>query len=182
MSTLEFITLSTAIIGAITGIGGLVLGIMHHRHRMREARTRLRVLPKLAFPGPMDEMVTETYFSDRVASALKGLKAYLCIEVTNLSSTSQTILEMGGVGADGKRTPWREPDSMEPMEFPMILKPDQLGAAYLRVVPTDYAKLNAVVYVKTDCGEYFEGESPVVTDFLKQLEAERSKAPMGVWL
>lgn len=183
MSTLEIVTLTTAVVGAITGIGGLVLGIKNRRHALREARTRLRVLPKLAFPGPTDEMVTETYYSERVAAALQELKAYLCIEVTNLGSVPQTVLELGTVGEDGKRIPWRAPDWMEPREsYPLVLGPDQLGAAYMRITTDDYDKLKAVVYAKTDCGECFEGESPVVTDFLHRLEEERPKAPMAVWL
>lgn len=183
MSTLELVTLTTAIIGAITGVGGLVLGVKNRRHSLREAKTKMRVLPKLAFPGPMDEMVAETYYSDRVASALKRLKVYFCIEVINLSAIQQTILELGVVDADGKRTPWREPEWMEPVEtFPMSLKPDQAGAAYIRIMPDDYGKLKSLVYVKTDCGEYFEGESPIITDFLARLEEERPKPPMAVRL
>lgn len=47
MNTLEVVTLLTA----ITGIGGLVLGIKNHRRSLRDAKIKLRVLPKLAFPG-----------------------------------------------------------------------------------------------------------------------------------
>jgi len=121
----------------------------------------------------MDEMVTETYYSQQVESALKHLKAYMCIEVKNLSATTQTILEMGVVGDEGQRFPWREPEWMEPTEyFPLVLEPDQIGKAFLRIMPEDYGKLIPVVYVKTDCGECFQGDSPIIRDFLVRLKTE----------
>jgi len=147
------------------------LGVKSHRYSLRESRTILRVLPKLAFPGPSDEMVTETYYSPHVERALKRLKAYLCIEVTNQSSTTQTILEVGIVDQSGNRVPWRQPDWMEPSEtFPLTLRPDQCGAAYVRIMPEECTELNSVVYAKTDRGEYFMGDSPIITDFIARLE------------
>lgn len=177
MNALEMVTMALAIIGAITGIGGLVPGVRNHRHSLRESRTRIRVLPKLAFPGPLDEMVTQTYYSEEVERALSSLKAYVCIEVKNLSATPQTILELGVVLGSGDRIPWREPEWGDAdQSVPLTLGADEVGAAYLRIVPDEDDQFAAVVYAKTDCGDYFEGDSPILNDFLERLSRRRSQS------
>lgn len=178
MGTMDIVVFMTATVGAVTGIGGLVLGILNYRHRISEAPTRLRVLPKLAFPGPLDEMVPVSHCSPEVEQALKSLKTYMCVEVTNLSATAKTIFEIGLVADDGKEMPWREMDLewMEPSrKFPLVLAPNETGAAYIRILLDDDQSLYPIGYARTDCGERFTGRSPVVNDLLSRALTEVSE-------
>ena len=143
---------------------------MNHRYKLREAKTRLRVLPMLALPGPRDEMIRQRYYNDEVAEAMLKLSVFYCIEVKNLSATPQAIIEMGVINLAGKRIPWSDPDWMEPQpKYPITLAPDQIGVAYLQIGINDFCKFSANVYVKTDYGEYIKGESDTLSEFFERL-------------
>lgn len=79
MSTIQTITLITAIAGAICGLLGAVLGIINTCHQLRRDKVRLRVVPKIV-----------NIINGGELSAPK-----LCIEVTNLSVFSVTITNVG---------------------------------------------------------------------------------------
>jgi hypothetical protein len=177
MTSLEIITLLSAIIGMVTGIGGLYLGIANHTQQKKLSAPNLRVLPKLAFPDPMDAMVCKTYFSERVAEAVKTLKTFVCIDITNIGATKQTVMEVGFINYEGEQVPWREPYCIEPVErFPLVLAPNERGAAYIIVCRSlENIKLYKEVYVKTDCGIIFKGTSPIMDDFLEHIGEGKPK-------
>jgi hypothetical protein len=180
MTALESVTLVSALVGATTGIGGLLLGIANRQHQLRTSDSKLRVIPKLALPGPADEMVRVTYLTPDVEQSMARLKTYACVEVTNLGAKPVAILEVGFLGSNGQRIPWRDPTYLEPnAEFPLRLAPDETGAAYRRIYMSEQAGLHPVAYVLTDCGECFEGSSPIMDDLVLSRTDSSSPGPCG---
>lgn len=66
MTAVQVVTLVATLVGMIIGIGGFALALTNYRHKIRYSASRLRVIPTLAFPGPVDEMIAETYFDDGI--------------------------------------------------------------------------------------------------------------------
>ena len=98
MTQLETIAL---MIGTITGTCGLFVACATRRDQRKYAPAKLRVIPKLAFPGVMDEMVNETYYFEGIEDAFKILKTYACVAVCNQGPNTQTVLEVGFIDATG---------------------------------------------------------------------------------
>ena len=105
MTTLEAVTLTTAITGAACGVVGAVLGIINTWSLASRNRLRLRVRPYFAV---VQRMRNGNYvgiarhfgepFPDDVAP-------HLCVEVVNLSSFPVTISEVG-FGDPGSKGDW----------------------------------------------------------------------------
>jgi len=146
---LQYVTLAIA-------LGGLALSLANHRYQIRASSTRLRVMPGLAFPGSADELVRVTYLTPDVEEAMGRPKTHASIEAKNLGEKPVRILEMGFLDRTGKHVPWRS--------FPLVLEPEEIGAAYLRIHLGEQDSIHAAAYALTDCGERFEGGSPVMDD------------------
>lgn len=59
MDWVQLITVIVAIIGAVTGVGGLWLGIVNRHGQRRYSPAKLRVIPMLAFTDHMDDYIPQ---------------------------------------------------------------------------------------------------------------------------
>lgn len=169
MTNIQILTLCVAVVGACTGIGGLVLGVLNYRHQIRQSKTKIRVVPSLAFRDPMDAMVSESYLSGEVRDAIARLTTYACIEVTNLSAVRQTIVEVGWITETGDYEGWRQAEVDPPhLDFPVHLRPDEAIKVYLPLGKPVVAALRPTAYARTHDGGHFQGRSPVIDDLLRE--------------
>ena len=161
MSTLQLVTLITAIIGAGCGILGAVLGIINMWHQLSKDAVRLRILPAHALP---------------VGRGGPG-KWTLSIEVVNLSAFAVTVDEVGLELVKKEHlinTPTTTtnhgalPVRLEPREALTVLcYPDLEANPRLAEVHAAYARCQ--------CGTIRHGNSPA----LKQLVREAGEKRQG---
>ena len=190
MDIVSAITLVSALVGMVTGIVGLWLSLANRRYQIRTATPRLRLIPELAFPGPADEMINETFFSERVEHALRSLKTYACVRLTNLGVQPLSVFEVGFL-ADENQIPWRSPDCVwvNPNDvyrdssyvdklnpFPLVIPPDETISVYLRVRPNRQDSLHSILYAKIDTGQTFSGTSPIIHDTIEWLNCNAKNA------
>ena len=183
MDALNAITLVSALVGTVTGIGGLWVALANRRHLLRTSAPKLRVIPELAFPGPLDEMVNQTFFNDSVEHALESLKTFACATLTNTGAKELTVFEVGFKNAEAQ-IPWRSPDCIwinpndewrdssyvdKLQPFPLTIPPDQTISIYIRVWPRRENSMHSQMYAKIDSGEVFVGSSPILSDTIAWL-------------
>lgn len=146
MSTVQAITLAIAVLGA-------VLGIINTWHNLDKMRVKLVVRPKHAIPlGAADPRLT------------------FCIEVTNLSSFSVTVSEVGvfyyGTSARGAIIHPVLPDGGK---WPRRLEPRSSVTVYAQNPSADSANRIRCAYATTECGVTKRATSPA----LKQIAQGR---------
>lgn len=159
------------IIRLVVQFVGETIKFAKYKNQISQSPAKIRVVPKLAFPGASDEMISELYFTPKVQQAIRELRVNACIEISNLGLKTEYIPDLGFVAIDKKYIPWRDPDSIEPKQsLPIGIEPGESVSVYLRIFPEDEMPISKKAYVKTDCGETFYGESPILTDMLLQQE------------
>lgn len=145
------ITLATAIIGAICGVGGAILGVLNTWHNLRRDRVRLTVRPYHAIPVGLNS--TPINFG---------------IEVINLSEFPIVLADIGfQLPANKRATLSPLTHSIEsPSKLPCKLEP---RTAYSNLFHTTEVDLDfgdiKCAYARTQCGVVIKGTSPA----LKQL-------------
>lgn len=174
MSTLESVTLATAIIGGACGILGAVLGIVNTLDLVSRTRVRLRVVPGIAFKVEENGVIVMTKLSKEEAGrqARAGAPARPCVEVVNLSVFPVTISEVGFGEAEGSvRRVLVQPEVSPGKSWPTRLESREAVVLYAQVGEHLNPRVAAasVAYVKTDCGKIQHGDSPVFKEYFRAL-------------
>lgn len=137
MTTIEGVTLSIAVLGA-------VLGLINTWHALDRSRVKLRVRPKHAIPvGAADPRLT------------------FCIEITNLSTFAVTIEETGVFykGTDS-RGAYGQPVLLDGGDWPRRLEPRSSVTVYGEPPTSNPGHALKCAYAGTACGVTCTGTSP----------------------
>jgi len=164
MTTLETVTLVTAIVGAATGIGGLVLGIITVCDQLAKNRVRLRVIPKLFWLDNGGYRLTiDRPGSGRTVPGQGHPADGFCIEVINLSASAVTIAEVGTGYVDRDRGIIFEPETDRGGTLPRKLEPRESITCYAAIglTPSKEFLLTCRAYAQTDCETVKYGTSPI---------------------
>jgi hypothetical protein len=150
MSTLDAITLSIAVLGA-------VLGIVNTWHALSLRMVRLVVRPSAAV------RIGAGAFKSTIHVPPPGTVADLCIEVTNLSAFAVTIDEVGLLPRRGKvRQAIPRPILADGGAWPRRLQPRESVSTYCdpgSVADTVQVKC---AYATTACGHTAKASSPAL--------------------
>lgn len=167
MSALQTVTLITAIIGAVCGLAGTILGILNTWNAINQNRVRLKVIPKLVYWVSRTRVIRVLEHSDEDTVNLDAYPRQWCVEVVNLSSFAITISLVGfgrNTQIPGPRTiPEKEwPTRLEPRESVAFLSPegDKLPACILE---------KPEAFAETDCGVRRYGTSPVLREYVREV-------------
>ena len=176
MTTLQLVTLITAIIGAGCGILGAVLGIINTWHQMSRTRVRLRVVPKLAWMIDSQNFLT----ADRPARGMEHSVRNrppdrVCIEIINLSAFPVTVSDVGFGRVSEPRGILFRPELSPGKTWPVRLESRECFTAYgaAGMTPHECTLKDAVAYATTDCGTTTYGSSPIFKDFVRSLKARK---------
>ena len=151
------ITLTTAIVGAVCGILGAVLGIINTWHQMRKNKIRLKIIPSHAIP----------------VGAIASANINFGIEVVNLSDFAVTITDVGFVLKNKSKATLLPVISIDqPKELPIRLEPRTSYKKYFSksVVDTGEVRIKSA-YANTECGETITGTSGALKQLVKEMEA-----------
>lgn len=148
------VVLFTAIIGAVCGILGTVLGIINTLHQLNKNKIRLKVAPIHAFPG----------------GALANSSITFGIEVVNLSDFATTISDIGFLLKNKNRATLFAIDSIDmPSKLPVRLKPRESYTKYFNIEQIGLSKQTEFAYVATQCGELVTGTSGALKQKIKEI-------------
>lgn len=179
MSTLQLVTLVTAIIGAACGILGTVLGIINTWHQMSRTRVRLRVVPKLAWMIDAQNVLTADRPARDTEDPVRGRPPdRICIEIINLSAFPVTVSDVGFGRVNKARGSLFRPELSPGRTWPVRLESRDSFTAYVAVgmTPREYALKAAVAYAKTDCGTTAYGTSPIFRDYCRSVRARKDES------
>jgi len=151
---MDVTTLIIAVIGAVCGILGAVLGVIHTLHQLGKSRVRLRVVPKQA------------HYVGR--AGMSG--PLMCIEVINLSDFPVTVSDVGFTSGTVKdaRLAVIQPILHDGGSWPRRLDSRESVTVYCSQDLRYEKGLERVsrAYVQTDCGEVKYGKSPALTQYV----------------
>ena len=137
MTIIQAITLAVAVLGA-------VLGIINTWHQLDQTRVKLKVVPAIAFFGPVD---TGMRFS---------------VEVTNLSAFAVTVDDVGFFYHGTRdRAQIVHPFLADRGPWPRRLEPRSSVSVYSEI-PSNPGRRIRCAYAKTQCGHTCEGTSPAL--------------------
>jgi hypothetical protein len=179
MTTLETVTLVTAITGAVCGVFGAVLSIINTWSQLTRNRVRLKVIPKVAFMLSNEIAQTTDRDDDLFRKMAENRRpARICIEIVNLGCVPVTISHVGFVLNKGGTT--REivaPEVTKGMKWPTRLDPREAVTAYAAIgAEIAEVALRGFAYAKTDCGYIRYGSSAAMREYGRlQLAARAAK-------
>jgi hypothetical protein len=148
------LTLITAIVGAVCGVLGAVLGVINTWHQIQTNKVRLKVTPQFVFPvGP-----------------LEGSEINFGIDVINQSGFPLTIVDVGLNLSDGRKIPIVASVSCDiPSQLPIRLESRSSYSKMFNILSLDDHLAQVVsAYARTGCGVVETGTSGA----LKQLVRE----------
>jgi hypothetical protein len=147
------ITLVTAIIGAVCGVSGAVLGVINTRNQLARNKIRLKVTPVHAIP----------------VGALAGSNVNFGIEVINLSDFPVTISDVGFLLKNKQRATLFQVISIDqPSKLPVRLEPRTAYEKYFNIDEAGLPKQTKYAYAKTQCGELIIGTSGALKQKIKE--------------
>jgi hypothetical protein len=171
MTTLEIVTLLTAIIAAACGLLGAVLGIINTCYLVSRNRLRLRVRPMfMAMSGGQGTAIVR----HEGIPFPPGTGSCLSIEVLNLSSFPVTVCEVGLQGATvktermivfpGSTLGDQLPKRLEPRVSMLVIGPAETSLC------ANASRLGRSVkaYAKTSCGCIVRGTSPALKQYVHE--------------
>jgi len=150
-------TLITAIVGAVCGVAGAMLGVINTWHQMRRDKVRLKVVPKHVIPVGIIERAQLNF----------GL------EVINMSEFPVVIEDVGFLLVDGRHGTLATVPGMESNgKLPLRLEPRSSYSKlfYVDQKAIDWSEVRSA-YARTQCGTEITGTSGALT----QLVRERGK-------
>ncbi len=154
-------TTAAAIVGAITGSVGTVLGVWNFVQTLLQRRVRLTVVPK-------STAIRGNAFLSSDRELLSG--GFACIQVTNRSTFPVTIAEVGF--------------SLERDNGRAFVVPDPVTLLPKRLEPRESLDVRATqmlgfpsrakrAYATTQCGHTSYGDSPVLSEWRKMVATKR---------
>lgn len=150
------ITLVTAIIGAVCGVSGAILGIINTRHQLSRNKLRLKIIPSHVIP----------------VGGLQNSGLNFGIEVVNLSEFCVTISDVGFTLKDNRQATLAPVVGTEqPGELPLRLEPRTSYHKYFNIDEVGFPKNVKTAYVKTQCGEMITGTSGALKQKIKEANA-----------
>ena len=157
----EAITLTIAVVGAVFGLIGTLLGILNTWRAFDRDRVKLRVVPKRAVPvGGLDN------------------RPRACIDITNLSTFPITVSQVGFLFRDStNRGALIDPLMLDGGSFPRRLEPRTSFSVFCNPRQHLEPAFGSVrcAYAETDCGVLVEGTSAA----LKYMVAEANRLRVG---
>jgi hypothetical protein len=166
-----------AVIGAVTGIVGTVLGLIATYDLLNKNRVKLRVVPKLAWVNRRGAALTAATPVLPEHDPTRGAAPNrLAIEVVNLSAFAVTISDVGFGRVDGPmRVSVPIPQLADGKTWPVRLESREAVTAFCNL-PMTSAQASSlaglaqrVAYAQTDCGAVRYGSSQVFSRFIEQL-------------
>ena len=150
------ITFVTAIVGAVCGILGAVLGIINTWHQVNRNKIRLKVTPTHVIP----------------VGALANSDVNFGIGVINLSEFPVTISDVGFLLKNKQRATTISVDSIDqPDKLPVRLEPRTSYHKYFNIEKAVLPKQTKYAYVNTQCGELITGTSGALKQKIKEASA-----------
>ncbi len=165
------ITIVLAIIGAVTGVSGVFLGLINTWYNINDKKIRVKVRFVANCKTPRE---TAPYIStsNKLTSELEPYG--YSIEVINLSSFPINIQEVGfsfspfwirnierGAISPHALTDCLIPCKLESRERASFnFSPSLINSSFEKIYST---------YVKTSCGQYFKGSTPALKSLVKQI-------------
>ncbi|HEX9751432.1 MAG TPA: hypothetical protein VGB22_09145 [candidate division Zixibacteria bacterium] len=156
----ESITLITAIIGAVCGVTGAVLGVINIWHQIRRGKVRLRVTPTHAMG----------------VGGLEDSPINFCIEVLNLSEFPVVVEDVGLRVSRRTIATFRLEEGLDyPGKLPQRLEPHTSYKKCVSVtsVTTDWQKVRTA-YARTQCGVLVTGFSPALKQLIRQYSLKKN--------
>lgn len=171
MTSIQVITLVTAMIGATCGICGTVLGIVNTWNQISQRKVRIKVVPKLAYMVGGNNVIVGVRCSGlQQQLASRGTPSRWCIEVINLSSFAVTISDVGFGKTEGTRHVIIRPE-VSNKSWPARLESHEAVTLYAAIGESLAPAImqEAVAYAKTDCGKVFYGTSSIFQEYIRYL-------------
>lgn len=147
-------TLVTAIVGAVSGIGGLILGVLNTSREMRRDKVRLKVTPQHVVP----------------IGAFEGRPWNFEIEVVNLSEFPVVIADLGFQLNDDTHATLGGVQGFQPTgSLPKRLEPHTAYSKYF-TIDNDLLSLKRVrcAYARTQCGTLATGSSGALKQVIRE--------------
>jgi hypothetical protein len=149
----ETVTLITAIVGAVCGVAGTILGVINIWHQLTRNKVRLKVTPQ-----------------HTILMLNRSMPLNFSIEVVNLSEFPVVIEDIGFQLADGRKATISPVPGLEPNgSLPMRL---ESRAAYSKIFSLDqnlvpWSKVRCA-YARTQCGTLVTGTSPALQQLVRK--------------
>jgi len=150
----ESITLITAIVGAVCGVAGAILGVINILHQMQRDKIRLKVTPHHAIP----------------VGSLENAPVNFGIEVINLSEFPVVIEDVGFQLADKCHGTLSPVPGLQPKgKLPLRVEP---RTAYSKLFHLDKDTIDwanvRCAYAQTQCGTTVTGTSPALKQIIRE--------------
>lgn len=170
------IEITAIIVGVVTGIGGLTLGIVNTWVQFSNNRVKLRIVPMIPYKEKEEDVFWTTSslpFPDAM-NAIKQKKYRLCAEVTNLSNFAVTINNFGfgkfKIVTDTIRIPF--PQVMNKNIWPLKLESRESDFLMVKAgtdIPIEILDKNCA-HVVTECGHIAYGTSHAFDAYVEELK------------
>ena len=152
--TSNAVTLATAIVGAVCGVTGAILGVINIWHQMRRNRVRLKITPSHIIP----------------VGSLENAPLNFGIEVINLSDFPVVLADVGFQLSDGSRGTLATVPGMENNgKLPLRLEP---RSSYSKLFYVDQATVDwrniRCAYARTQCGTVATGTSGALKQLIRE--------------
>jgi hypothetical protein len=176
MTSIQIVTLVTAIVGAVCGICGAVLGVINTWSQLSRNRVRLKVTPKVAYSVSETKVVAcskPTDLQARIAEA--GSPSRLCVEIVNLSAFAVTVSDVGFGKVERRRHVLVDPEITPGKTWPTRLEPREAVTLYSKIGEQLDSTImqHPFAYARTDCGVTRYGTSPIFREYLDDLHLRR---------
>lgn len=148
----ETVILTTAIVGAVCGVAGALLGIINTRHQMQRNKLKLKVMPQHAFPVGG---IADAHFN-------------FSIEVINMSEFPVVIADVGFFLVDGCTASLATVQGIESNgALPLRLEPRTRYSKcfWLDNDSIDLSRIKCA-YARTECGNTVRGTSPALKQWI----------------
>ncbi len=164
-----------AIIGALTGVAGTVMGVITTYDLFNKNRVKLRVTPKVGWVDKRGRALTAAVPMAAESDPVRGQPPNrLAIRVVNLSAFPVSVDDVGFGPIDGpSRFTIPFPELPEGISWPVRLESRQAVTAFCKIKNTERlgALKKPVAYAQTDCGTVRYGTSPMFRKFIAEIHS-----------
>jgi hypothetical protein len=167
-----------AITGLVTGVTGMVLGIVSTVDMLQKKRVSLRVIPKMGHKQGNGMIVTTSNDLDTTGGLMFGKPPnYLAVEIVNLSAFPVTISDVGFGKPNKERLAFIVPEVSLGYTWPAVIESRRAVTVYQSldkfVVSRQHLARN--IYVETECGAVRKGRSAALNWFVRKHISAKEK-------